>query len=54
MGHYIIRNIDGDSTPVVKLQVYGRIGNSVTCLKMLRDENYLISTSANGKVSCIL
>ena len=48
------RNIDGNSTPIISLQVHGRVGNSVTCLSILRDENYLISTSANGKVSSTL
>ena len=43
--------VDGDSTAIISLQVHGRIGNSVTGFNILRNENYLIFTSAYGKVS---
>ena len=47
-----IREVKGSTPPSVTLQVHKRAGNSVTCLNVLqRDENYVISTSANGTVS---
>jgi len=51
-----IRELRGNTPPTVMLQVHKRVGNSVTCLNVLQDENYLISTSANGMVSssCIV
>ncbi|XP_065899429.1 DDB1- and CUL4-associated factor 4-like [Dysidea avara] len=45
-----IRELRGHAPPTIMLQVHKRVGNSVTCLNVLRDENYLISTSANGTV----
>ena len=52
MGHKEHNYVDGDRTAVmiINLQVHSRIGSFVTGLNMLHNENYLISTSACGKV----